>query len=84
MRVIYRRQRREIEREVITRQLVGDSMIEYVDNSLMNSSEIPAADFSKVREDTIEDLNRMDSISIAGLGVNQEELSIWINKRKML
>ncbi|MBA3603934.1 MAG: Fic family protein [Parachlamydiaceae bacterium] len=82
LRVLYRRQRREIEREVITRQLVGDSLLAYVDNSLMNS--IPPADLNKVREDTIEDLNRMDSISIAGLGVTLEELLIWINKRTIL
>jgi len=79
LRVRYRQQRRAITREIITKRLVGDLMLHYIDISL--ASCIPQSDFNDVKEDILEDLNRMDSISIAGLGISQEELALWLKIR---
>lgn len=79
LRVRYRQQRRAITREIITKRLVGDLMLHYIDITL--ASCIPQSDFNDVKEDVLEDLNRMDSISIAGLGISQEELALWLKLR---
>lgn len=80
IRIRYRQQRRSLEREIIIRQLTGAPMLAYIDETL--GSIIPAYDLNAVKEDAIEDLKRMDAISIAGLGVTQEELSLWLHKFK--
>jgi Fic family protein len=79
MRVRYRQQRRAVEREVIVRKLTGKSMQAYIDDTL--STIISPPDLIAVKEDIIEDLERMDAISIAGLGVTQEELALWLHIR---
>lgn len=79
LRVRYRRQRRTIEREVIIRQLTGMQMLAYIDEALGTS--IPSHDLNAVKEDAVEDLSRMNAISSAGLGVTEEELSLWLQKR---
>lgn len=78
IRIRYRQHRRAVEREIIIRQLAGTQMQTYINEAL--GSLIPPDDLNAVREDTIEDLSRMNGISIAGLGVTQEELSLWLQK----
>lgn len=80
IRVRYRAQRRTLEREIILQKFVGPQMMSYLDKTLR--SLVPSEDLNAVKEDTLEDLNRMDSISIGGLGVTQEELSLWLEEKQ--
>lgn len=79
IRIRYPQQRRTVEREIIIRQLAGYQMLAYIEQAL--GSLIPPSDLNSVKEDTIEDLSRMNGISIAGLGVTQKELSLWLQKK---
>lgn len=79
LRVIYRQERHAIAREVILQQLVDSSMLTFIDDALART--VAPADVAAVKEDTLEDLNRMDFISMTGLGITKEELSLWISRR---
>ncbi|MBM3192394.1 MAG: hypothetical protein FJZ63_07085, partial [Chlamydiae bacterium] len=77
VRVRYRRQRRNVVREVILSGLIGESMRGYVREASIKL--IPAADQSAFVEDVIEDLELIDESRLAGLGVIPEQLLAWKN-----
>lgn len=80
VRVRYRKQRREIIREVIIRQLTGKAMKQYI--SLQAKKQVQTVDYKAFIEDLFEDLEQMDESRLAGLGVSIEQLKAWDLKNK--
>lgn len=75
VRVRYRRERREVVREVILQGLVGDKLNQYV-NERANQL-VPDSNCNDFMEDIIQDLEQIDEGRLAGLGITPEQLKKW-------
>ncbi len=76
VRVRYRQQRREVVRNVILQELIGDQMREYLLQQARTL--VPINDRQAFFDDVLEDLKQMDQSRLAGLGVTPEQLIKWI------
>lgn len=75
VRVRYRKQRREMIREIITMKIVGDEVNKFI--TLKAREQVKKRDLASFYEDTMEDLRVIDHVRIAGLGVTPEQLEAW-------
>lgn len=75
IKALYRFERRAIMRDIILKRLKGPALDEYIRTQAAQL--IPFEDQEPFFEDTLEDLNNLDPIRIAGLGVTKEELNAW-------
>lgn len=75
IRVSYRRERREIIREIITQCLIGPSMVTYINSRA--EKEIPKDKRDAFIEDILEDLKHIDQSRIVGLGITPAQLISW-------
>lgn len=76
IRVRYRKERREIIRSLIEKKLVGDTLNNFI---VQKSKElVKTEDLESFREDIWQDIKEMDVTRIAGLGLTNEQLNIWM------
>lgn len=75
VRVRYRKERRELVREVILKGLTRDEVRQFVWD--MAHRWIPDSYQDAFMEDVIEDLEQMDENRLVGLGVTMEQLRAW-------
>lgn len=80
IRVRYRKERREVVREVILRGLVGNELRLFVEGKVAKA--VPHDVREALIEDILEDLEHMDESRLAGLGVTSEQLKVWQNLMK--
>lgn len=78
VRILYRKQRRDVVREVIQEGLMGTKLHLYVKAAADRM--IPESQRNDFVEDTLEDLKQMDESRLAGLGITPEQLREWKNK----
>jgi hypothetical protein len=78
IRVRYRKERRELIREIILHGYVGGRMKVYIDSYIDRI--IPEKNQEAVLTDVMEDLQYMDQSRIAGLGITATELDDWMKK----
>ena len=76
VRLRYRRQRREVLREVISKKMMGEKLWEFVAEEA--SRVIHPDDRNAFIEDVKEDLELMDPSRIAGLGITPQQLEEWL------
>jgi Fic family protein len=74
VRVRYRTQRRTLLREIITQQLHGTALNQYIASK---SGQIPEKDRLAFVEDIQEDLIQLDESRIVGLGITPDDLKNW-------
>ena len=79
VRVGYRQQRRELIRQVITKELSGTVMQQHVETMAIQL--VPTEARDAFIEDALEDLRIMDESRLAGLGVSREQLYQWQKER---
>lgn len=75
VRVRYRKERREVVREVVLQNLTGIELRRHVKESAHKL--IPDSYQSAFTKDVIEDLEQLDESRLAGLGVTPEQLRAW-------
>lgn len=75
IRVLYRQERRRIIREIILRKLSGSSIEDFVSAEAL---QIDDKDRKAFLEDLYEDIEELDRIRIAGLGVTPEQFEEWV------
>lgn len=80
VRVRYRRQRREMVKEVIVQGLVGERMQRFLEENALKL--IPEKSRNDFIQDIQEDLEQMDESRLAGLGVTLEQLHAWQRELK--
>jgi Fic family protein len=78
IRVRYRQQRRGVLREIISQQLTGKVMTDYISSEAIHL--VKEADRSSFYEDVLEDLKEMNLNRIVGLGITPEQLKEWQEK----
>lgn len=78
IRVRYRKQRRALLREIVVQSLKGSAMIDFL--KVEASKQIQEVDRQFFLEDVMEDLEDMNEIRIAGLGITLEQLQSWQKK----
>ncbi|MCH9625476.1 MAG: hypothetical protein S4CHLAM123_06500 [Chlamydiales bacterium] len=76
IRVRYRRQRRDLIREIIQSKLVGSQLNLYVKQAIQKEA-IPIRDKESFLTNLFEDLDLMDESRLGGLGVTPEQLHSW-------
>lgn len=76
IRVRYRRQRRDLIREIIQSKLVGSQLNLYVKQAVQKKA-IPTEDKENFLIDLFEDLDLMDESRLGRLGVTPEQLHSW-------
>jgi len=75
VRVRYRKERREVVREVILQGIIKANLQQYIQRRA--SQLIPDTNHGAFVEDTLEDLEQMDESRLAGLGITPEQLKAW-------
>ena len=75
IRVHYRQQRKELIRQIISRKLIGPSMLSYIKSEAQK--EIAKSDQNAFIEDILEDLEQIDASRIAGLGLTLKQFNSW-------
>lgn len=75
VRVRYRRERREVVREVILQGLAKVQWEQYIEKK---ARQLVPADYAAFIEDVMEDLAQMDESRLAGLGITPEQLKAWL------
>lgn len=79
VRVRYRKERREVVRDIILRVLVGAELKAFVDEEAAKRVTEPVkSDFTT---DVLEDLTQMDESRLAGLGVSNDQLKAWQSRQ---
>ncbi|MBS0616105.1 MAG: Fic family protein [Verrucomicrobia bacterium] len=78
IRVRYRKQRRALLREIITKGLKGNGMMDFLNGEIRE--QIPHIDRESFLADIVKDLEDMNEIRLAGLGVTLEQLHSWQKK----
>jgi hypothetical protein len=78
IRVRYRKERRELLRDIIIDRKVGGRMKMYMDS--YSSRMIPEKDQTAFLKDVMEDLQEMDQSRIIGLGITPVELKAWMKR----
>jgi Fic family protein len=79
VRVRYRRQRRDIVREVIQQGLVGREMQALIVSEA--GKQVPDNERQAFIEDILEDLEYVDEVGLVGLGVSVDQLQRWIKRK---
>jgi prophage maintenance system killer protein len=77
VRVRYRKERRDVVREVILQRLIGTKLRQHLE--IMADRLIPTSHRNAFVEDVIEDLEQMDESRLVGLGVTPDQLSNWLH-----
>jgi hypothetical protein len=75
VRVRYRKERREVVREIILQSFIGDKLQQFVERRA--SQWVPDSSHEAFVEDVIEDLEQMDEGRLAGFGITPEQLKVW-------
>ncbi len=75
VRVRYRRERRNIVRDVILQVFIGKEMRRFVAAEVLRN--VPKAFQAAFEEDVLEDLEQIDESRLIGLGVTPEQLKHW-------
>ena len=75
VRIRYRKERRELVREIILQGLIKTNLLEYIKKSA--SLLVPNSQHDAFAQDVIEDLEQMDESRLAGLGVTPQQLKTW-------
>ena len=75
VRVRYRKERKEVVREVILQNFVGAQLQQYVKKRA--SRLVSDSNHDAFVEDILEDLEQMDDARLAGLGITPEQLKAW-------
>ena len=76
VRVRYRKERRDVVREVILQRLIGAELRQRVE--IMADRLTPTSHHNAFVEDVIEDLEQIDESRLVGLGVTPDQLSNWL------
>ena len=75
LRVYYRKERRNIIREIVVNLIHEDSMDEFINDQLLKL--VDAEDRDNVRQDIYEDLKLLDPVRITGMGITLDQLESW-------
>ncbi len=78
IRVMYREERRQIIRHIVTEELTGSLMEGYINSE--TKSLVEEEDRENFLEDVHEDLKELGPQRIAGLGITIEQLNNWLKK----
>jgi len=76
VRVRYRKERRDVVREIILQRLTGVELRQHVE--IMADRLISTSHHNAFVEDVIEDLEQIDESRLVGLGVAPDQLSNWL------
>ena len=79
VRVRYRRQRRDAVAEIVANVAVGEALASRVQAA---AERIPLADRDDFAEDLREDLAALSPSRMAGLGITQQQLQVWLARRR--
>ena len=80
IRVRYRKERREVLREVILQGLTKANLRQYIERKAKEL--VPDTIHDAFIEDALQDLELIDEIRLAGLGITPEELKVWQDLNK--
>ena len=79
VRVRYRRQRRDAVAEIVANVAVGEALASRVQAA---AERIPRADRDDFAADLREDLAALSPTRMAGLGITQQQLQVWLARRR--
>lgn len=78
IRVRYRQERRALIREIVVGQLIGKELKQFATEK---AKAIPKNDRSHFLRNLWEDLEELNEIRMAGLGITREQLNAWLQLR---